>query len=98
MKTLTLFIALLTEIFFLFINYFFTYNFLYSDIKLVPIICPAATDARFIRSVSIPAIGFSPINNTPILAHAHDEYIEADMYLKGIEIFKKVISNLANLD
>ncbi|XP_070509480.1 aminoacylase-1-like [Chironomus tepperi] len=68
------------------------------DIKLVPIICPAATDARFIRSVGIPAIGFSPINNTPILAHAHDEYIEADMYLKGIDIFKKVISNLANLD
>lgn len=80
------------------IIYLFAYIISYSDIKLVPIICPAATDARFIRSVGIPAIGFSPINNTPILAHAHDEYIEADMYLKGIEIFKKVITNLANLD
>jgi aminoacylase len=69
-----------------------------SGLKLIPIICPAATDARFVRKVGIPAIGFSPMNFTPLLAHAHNEFLQADTYLKGIEIYKKVITNLANLD
>merc|ERR1719427_2137543 len=30
---------------------------------------PAATDSRFLRQVGYPAIGFSPIRNTPILLH-----------------------------
>ncbi|KAG5677567.1 hypothetical protein PVAND_007317 [Polypedilum vanderplanki] len=67
-------------------------------LKLIPIICPAMTDARFLRKVKIPAIGFSPMNFTPILAHAHNEFLNADIYLKGIEIYKKLIANLANMD
>jgi aminoacylase len=69
-----------------------------SGLKLIPIICPAATDARFVRKVGIPAIGFSPMNFTPLLVHAHDEFVHADIYLKGIEIYKKVIEELANLN
>lgn len=46
--------------------------------------------------MNIPAFGFTPINNTPITLHAHDEFIFADGYLKGIDIYKKIIFNVAN--
>jgi aminoacylase len=49
-----------------------------------------------LRSVGIPAIGFSPMNNTPVLLHDHDEFLQADVYLEGIEIYKKIINNVAN--
>ena len=38
-----------------------------------PEIFPASTDARFFRQLGLPAIGFSPIANTPSLLHGHDE-------------------------
>ena len=57
---------------------------------------PGGTDSRYLRSVNIPAIGFSPMNNTPVLLHDHDEYLEADVYLKGIEIYTKIIASIAN--
>jgi aminoacylase len=38
-----------------------------------PEIFPAATDARYYRLHGLPAIGFSPIANTPILLHDHNE-------------------------
>jgi aminoacylase len=72
--------------------------FIYRNLKILPIICPAATDARFVRNVGIPAFGFSPLNNTPLLPHAHDEFVYADIYLRGIEIYKKIIPKLANLE
>ena len=59
---------------------------------------PGGTDSRYIRSVGIPAIGFSPMINTPVLLHDHDEYLQADVYLRGIEIYKKIIPAIANLD
>lgn len=46
---------------------------------------------------NIPAIGFSPMNNVPVLLHDHDEYLSADTYLTGIQIYKKIISNIANV-
>lgn len=52
----------------------------------------------FSSKVNIPALGFSPMNNTPILLHDNDEYLHCDTYLKGIEIYKKIISNLANVN
>ena len=58
---------------------------------------PGATDSRYIRSVGIPAIGFSPMNHTPVLLHDHDEFLQADIYLKGIEIYRKIIQNVANV-
>ena len=57
---------------------------------------PGGTDSRYLRSVGLPAIGFSPMNNTPVLLHDHDEFLQADVYLEGIEIYKKIISNVAN--
>ncbi|KAG5683326.1 hypothetical protein PVAND_012612 [Polypedilum vanderplanki] len=66
------------------------------DIKLQ--VFPGGTDSRYLRGVGIPAIGFSPMNNTPVLLHDNDEFLRADVYLKGIEIYKKIISNIANLD
>lgn len=57
---------------------------------------PGGTDSRFIRGLGIPAIGFSPMNNTPILLHDHDEYLQADVYLEGIEIYKILIQKVAD--
>jgi aminoacylase len=36
-------------------------------------IFPAATDCRFVRHAGIPGFGFSPMANTPILLHDHNE-------------------------
>ncbi|EXB44366.1 hypothetical protein L484_020178 [Morus notabilis] len=38
-----------------------------------PEILPSTTDARYIRQLGIPALGFSPMTNTPILLHDHNE-------------------------
>lgn len=38
-----------------------------------PEILPSTTDSRFIRQLGIPALGFSPMTNTPILLHDHNE-------------------------
>lgn len=38
-----------------------------------PEIFPASTDARYFRRQGLPAIGFSPMANTPILLHDHNE-------------------------
>ncbi|KAM8703844.1 hypothetical protein ACLKA7_008468 [Drosophila subpalustris] len=58
---------------------------------------PGATDSRFLRQLGIPALGFSPINNTPVLLHDHNEFLGADTYLRGIEIYKKLIQSVANV-
>ncbi|XP_041565455.1 aminoacylase-1A-like isoform X1 [Drosophila elegans] len=58
---------------------------------------PGGTDSRYIRHVGIPALGFSPMNNTPVLLHDHDEFLHAETYLQGVEIYKKIIVNLANV-
>ncbi|KAJ8952137.1 hypothetical protein NQ318_018473 [Aromia moschata] len=45
-------------------------------LKLKPQVFPGGTDSRYVRSLGLPAIGFSPINNTPVLLHDHDEYLD----------------------
>ncbi|CAJ2674015.1 unnamed protein product [Trifolium pratense] len=40
-----------------------------------PEIFPASTDARYFRNLGLPAIGFSPMANTPILLHDHNEVV-----------------------
>lgn len=57
---------------------------------------PGGTDSRYIRSKGVPAIGFSPMNNTPVLLHDHDEFLKADTYLRGIDIYKVIIPKVAN--
>ncbi|XP_062325436.1 aminoacylase-1A-like [Osmerus eperlanus] len=67
------------------------------NISLEKEIFPAATDSRFIRAVGIPAIGFSPMNQTPILLHDHNEYLNEKVFLKGIQVYEKLVLALANV-
>ncbi|KPJ05663.1 Aminoacylase-1, partial [Papilio xuthus] len=67
------------------------------ELKLDCRIFPGGTDSRYVRRVGIPAIGFSPMNNTPVLLHDHDEFLRADIYLRGIEIYEKLIPAVANV-
>ncbi|OMH86033.1 Aminoacylase-1 [Zancudomyces culisetae] len=60
------------------------------------IICPGATDARYIRRKGIPAVGFCPLLGHPLLAHDHDEYVREPEYLKAIRVYVDLISELAN--
>lgn len=66
-------------------------------LKVHPIVCPGATDSRFIREKGTPAIGFSPIINTTMRIHDHGEFLQADVYLNGIDVYKKIIRNLAEV-
>lgn len=78
-----------------FLNQFFL--FYRSGVRTKVQVFPGGTDSRYLRSVGIPAIGFSPMINTPVLLHDHDEYLHADVYLEGIEIYKKIIEKVANV-
>lgn len=61
-------------------------------------IFPAATDSRFIRAHGIPAIGFSPMNYTPVLLHDHNEYLNERTFLKGIDFFTDLVHHLTSLE
>lgn len=65
-------------------------------IILVKTIFPAATDSKYLRMAGIPALGFSPMNNTPILLHDHNEYLNEKVFLRGISIYYSIIDSLAN--
>ncbi|KAL4239493.1 adenylate cyclase [Mactra antiquata] len=60
-------------------------------------IFPASTDGRYLREQGYPAIGFSPMNNTPILLHDHNEFLNEEVFLKGIDIYCKIIPALADV-
>ena len=68
------------------------------NLKIKPQVFPAGTDASYLRDNGIPALGFSPMINTPVLLHDHDEFLHADIYLKGIEIYKNILEEVANSD
>ncbi|KAL0536948.1 hypothetical protein IC582_025911 [Cucumis melo] len=63
-----------------------------------PEIFPASTDARYFRNLGLPAIGFSPMVNTPILLHDHNEFLNQAEYLKGIEVYESIIKAYASYD
>ncbi|XP_063932212.1 aminoacylase-1-like [Zophobas morio] len=65
-------------------------------LKVKTEICGGATDGRYIRGVGISAIGFSPMNNTPVLLHNHNEYLNVDTFLKGIEIYIQILTSVGN--
>ena len=67
------------------------------NLKITPTIFPAATDSRYIREVGLPAFGFSPMNHTPILLHDHNEFLNEKIFLRGIDVFVDVISEIASL-
>lgn len=66
------------------------------NLKIKTEVFPAGTDAAYLRALGIPAIGFSPINNTPVLLHDHNEYLSADVYLKGIKIYEEILKKISN--
>lgn len=47
-----------------------------------PEILASATDARFARQLGIPTLGFSPMPNTPILLHDHNEVLLQLVYVQ----------------
>lgn len=61
-----------------------------------PEILSSTTDARYMRKLGIPALGFSPMTNTPILLHDHNEFLKDTIYLKGIKVYESVISSLSS--
>ncbi|MBA0581251.1 uncharacterized protein LOC105786149 [Gossypium raimondii] len=61
-----------------------------------PEILASTTDARFMRQRGIPTLGFSPMTNTPILLHDHNEFLKDTVYLRGIEVYESVISSLSS--
>eukprot|EP01087_Luapelamoeba_hula_P013670 TRINITY_DN3912_c0_g1_i4.p1 TRINITY_DN3912_c0_g1~~TRINITY_DN3912_c0_g1_i4.p1 ORF type:complete len:378 (+),score=54.34 TRINITY_DN3912_c0_g1_i4:188-1321(+) len=68
-----------------------------NGIRVDPQIFPAGTDSRYLRNiVGIPAFGFSPMINTPVLLHDHNERLNVDVFLKGIDIYCSIIPALAN--
>ena len=66
-------------------------------LTIAPHIFPAGTDSRYIREIGIPALGFSPMNNTPVLLHDHNEFLNEAVFLKGIDIFVDVIREIASI-
>lgn len=67
------------------------------NITLKKEIFPAATDSRFIREEGLPAIGFSPMNLTPILLHDHNEYLNEQVFLRGIQVYERLLPALASV-
>uniref|UniRef100_A0A914R4E7 Uncharacterized protein n=1 Tax=Parascaris equorum TaxID=6256 RepID=A0A914R4E7_PAREQ len=43
------------------------------------------------------SVGFSPMNKTPTLLHDHNEYIEESVFLRGVQLYEKIIARLADL-
>ncbi|KJE95881.1 aminoacylase-1A, variant [Capsaspora owczarzaki ATCC 30864] len=66
-------------------------------LTLVTEIFPAATDSRYIRQKSIPALGFSPINNTPILLHDHNEFLNEAVFVRGVTVYEHVLKSIGNV-
>ncbi|CAJ1931105.1 unnamed protein product [Cylindrotheca closterium] len=62
--------------------------------EIVPQVFPAATDSRFLRALGVRALGFSPMRNTEIMLHEHDEYIPESTFLEGIGVYVGLIQDL----
>ncbi|KAK4276748.1 hypothetical protein QN277_014861 [Acacia crassicarpa] len=61
-----------------------------------PEILASTTDSRFVRQKGIPVLGFSPMTNTPILLHDHNEHLQDTVYMRGIKIYESLISSLSS--
>ena len=67
------------------------------NILTKPEIFPAATDSRFLRALGIRAFGFSPMRNSSILLHEHDEYIDSNVYIEGCEVYIELIKAISSV-
>ncbi|KAF5285069.1 hypothetical protein FQA39_LY16758 [Lamprigera yunnana] len=66
------------------------------NLKLQVQTLEGGTDIRHVRALGIPAIGFSAVFNTPNREHKDDEYLNVDVFLKGIAIYCGLIEAVAN--
>ncbi|CAM6099554.1 unnamed protein product [Calypogeia fissa] len=66
------------------------------DATIIPDVAIGATDSRFVRVKGIPSFGFTPVQNVPFLMHAHNEFMNAWEFLKGITVFEQVIRFYGN--
>jgi aminoacylase len=66
-------------------------------LKLVEEVFPAGTDGHYLREKGVSVFGFSPIINTPILLHDHNEFLNEETFLRGIDILYKVVLDMANV-
>nr|CAI5820087.1 unnamed protein product [Callosobruchus analis] len=67
-------------------------------LKLRPQVFPGGTDSRYLREIGIPALGFSPINSTPILLHDNDEFLNRATFLRGINYYCDILRRLGDLE
>ena len=65
-------------------------------IGVEPEIFPAGTDSRFVRAIGVPCFGFSPIRNTPILLHDHNERLRVSEFTNGIGVYMELIHDMGN--
>lgn len=47
--------------------------------------------------VGVPALGFSPMNRTPVLLHDHDERLHEAVFLRGVDIYTQLLPALASV-
>lgn len=47
--------------------------------------------------MGVPTFGFTAINQTPILMHGDNEFLNKDILLEGVKIFMKIITEIANV-
>lgn len=57
---------------------------------------PADSSPRSLQ-VGVPALGFSPMNRTPILLHDHDERLHEGVFLRGVDIYTRLLPALASV-
>ncbi|CAG0880961.1 unnamed protein product [Cyprideis torosa] len=69
-----------------------------SGVEFKKDIFTGGTDIRYVRRKGIPSYGFTPMPNTPVLLHDHDERIHKDVFLKGIKIYENIIQRITSVE
>lgn len=62
--------------------------------------CPSQSQPHplpFCPQAGHPAIGFSPMNRTPVLLHDHNEFLNEQVFLRGIDIYAHLLPALASV-
>lgn len=67
---------------------------------VVGTIFPAGTSGDCLRDppYSLPVYGFSPLPRTPLLLHDHDEYINNNTLIEGVETIQVLLKKLAGVE
>ena len=75
---------------------FIKIKYIFRGFSVRCVTCPGATDIRYVRRQGVPGISFSPLMDTPMLLHAHNERIHVDVFKTGIDVMEKVVEAVAN--